>query len=163
MHVEVKCLSQMADVSSRRSLFVVIVSATRLVFFRVMKGKTAADARRFLHDLERACPLWIRKILTDNVKKFTDRLFGLRKRSPTGQHEFDELCGDLGNEHRLLPPHHPQTNGMVERFNGRIEEVQQNHHFNSGEELETTLHATCWFTISNSHNQPWAARRPCRQ
>ena len=35
---------------------------------------------------------------------------------------------------------HPQTNGMVERFNGRIEEVLQSHHFRSGEELETTLH-----------------------
>jgi len=29
---------------------------------------------------------------------------------------------------------------MVERFNGRIEEVRQSHHFHSGEELETTLH-----------------------
>ena len=35
---------------------------------------------------------------------------------------------------------HPQTNGMVERFNGRIAEVLQSHHFRSGEELETTLH-----------------------
>ena len=34
----------------------------------------------------------------------------------------------------------PQTNGMVERFNGRIEEVLQSHHFPSGEDLETTLH-----------------------
>ena len=29
---------------------------------------------------------------------------------------------------------------MVERFNGRIEEVLQSHHFRSGAELETTLH-----------------------
>jgi hypothetical protein len=29
---------------------------------------------------------------------------------------------------------------MVERFNGRIEEVLQSHHFRSGEEMETTLH-----------------------
>ena len=35
---------------------------------------------------------------------------------------------------------HPQTNGMVERFNGRIEEVLRSHYFHSGEELETTLH-----------------------
>jgi hypothetical protein len=34
---------------------------------------------------------------------------------------------------------HPLTNGMVERFNGRIEDVLQSHHFRSDEELETTL------------------------
>lgn len=56
-------------------------------------------------------------------KEFTDRLFGLRKRAATGEHEFDKLCTELGIEHRLTPPKSPQTNGMVERFNGRIEEV----------------------------------------
>ena len=33
----------------------------------------------------------------------------------------------------------PQTNGMVERFNGRIEDVLQSHRFQSGEDLEQTL------------------------
>ena len=140
LHVDVKYLPQLADETSRRSLFVAIDRATRWVSVRVYGAKTAANARRFLRDLERACPLRIRTVLTDNGKEFTDRLFGLRKRSPTGQHEFDRLRADLGIEHRLAPPQHPQTNGMVERFNGRIEEVLQSHHFRSGEELETTLH-----------------------
>ena len=73
-------------------------------------------------------------------KAFTDRLFGLRKRAATGKHEFDQLCADLGIEHRPAPPQHPQTNGKVERFNGRIEEVLQSHHFRSGEDLQATLH-----------------------
>jgi len=140
LHVDVKYLPQMADETSRRYLFVAIDRATRWVFIRVFKSKTAANARRFLRDLERACPIRIRTVLTDNGKEFTDRLFGLRKRAATGKHEFDQLCTDLGIEHRLAPPQHPQTNGMVERFNGRIEEVLQSHHFRSGEELETTLH-----------------------
>ncbi|MBB1493308.1 hypothetical protein H5395_17840, partial [Paracoccus sp. MC1854] len=67
-----------------------------------------------------------------------DRLFGLRRRSPTGNHEFDRLCDDLGIEHPLAPMH-PQTNGMVERFNGRIEDVLQSHRFHSGEDLEQTI------------------------
>jgi hypothetical protein len=33
---------------------------------------------------------------------------------------------------------------MVERFNGRIEDVLQSHHFQSGEELEATLHRYVW-------------------
>jgi transposase InsO family protein len=77
-------------------------------------------------------------------KEFTDRLFGLRRRAATGEHEFDKLCTELGIEHRLTPPKSPQTNGMVERFNGRIEEVLQSHHFRSGEELETTLNRYVW-------------------
>ena len=34
---------------------------------------------------------------------------------------------------------HPQTNGMVERFNGRITEVLATHRFDSRADLETTL------------------------
>jgi len=33
----------------------------------------------------------------------------------------------------------PQTNAMVERFNGRIEDVLQSHRFRSGEDLEQTI------------------------
>jgi transposase InsO family protein len=139
-HLDVKYLTQMADETSRRYLFVAIDRATRWVFIRVFKPKTAANARRFLCDLERACPIRIRTVLTDNGQEFTDRLFGLRKCSPIGQHEFDHLCTELCIEHRLAPPQHLQTNGMVERFNGRIEEMVQSHHFHSGEEMEATLH-----------------------
>ena len=34
----------------------------------------------------------------------------------------------------------PQTNGMVERFNGRISDVLQSHHFVNGEDLAQTLY-----------------------
>jgi transposase InsO family protein len=68
----------------------------------------------------------------------------LRKRIATGKHEFDRLCTELNIEHRLTPPRSPQTNGMVERFNGRIEDVLQSHHFRSGEELDATLHRYVW-------------------
>ena len=66
-----------ADETSRRYLFVAIDRATRWVFIRIYNSKTAANARRFLRDLERTCPMRIRTILTDNGKEFTDRLFGL--------------------------------------------------------------------------------------
>ncbi|WP_026609610.1 integrase core domain-containing protein, partial [Methylocaldum szegediense] len=52
----------------------------------------------------------------------------------------DRLCTEQGIEHRLIPPGRPQTNGLVERFNGRIEEVLQTHHFDSTADLDTTLH-----------------------
>jgi transposase InsO family protein len=105
----------------------------------IYPAQTAANARRFLRYLARAAPMKITRVLTDNGKAFTDRLFGLRKRVATGQHEFDQLCTDLGIEHRLTPPMRPKTNGMVERFNGRIEDVLQSHRFQSGEDLEQTI------------------------
>ena len=74
----------------------------------------------------------------DNVKEFTERLSGLRKRVQSGKHEFDKLCTALDIRHRLTPPRSPQTNGMVERFNVRIEDGLQSQHFQSGEELEAS-------------------------
>jgi hypothetical protein len=62
------------------------------VFIGIYNNETAANARRFLRDLERACPLRIRTILTDNGKEFTDRLFGLRKRAATGKQGIDTRC-----------------------------------------------------------------------
>jgi len=46
LHVDVKYLPQMADETSRRYLFVAIDRATRWVFIRDYKSKTAANARR---------------------------------------------------------------------------------------------------------------------
>ena len=152
LHVDVKYLPQMADETTRRYLFVAIDRATRWVFVRIMPAKTAANARRFLRDLHRACPIRIAKILTDRAigtplvretmargKEFTDRLFASRARAPSGTHEFDQLCTELGIEHRLTPPKSPQTNGMVERFNGRISDVLKTNRFDSALDLEQTL------------------------
>ena len=139
VHMDVKYLPQMQDESSRRYLFVAIDRATRWVFVQLKSNKTAASAQAFLKALHKACPLRITKLLTDNGKEFTDRLFASREREPSGNHEFDQLCQELGIEHRLTKPRTPRTNGMVERFNGRIADVLKTHRFNSREDMEQTL------------------------
>jgi len=65
-------------------------------------NKTAANARRFLRELERACQCGSH-ILYRQRKEFTDRLFGLRKTGADGKHEFRQaLCTEpLDIEHRL--------------------------------------------------------------
>ncbi len=92
-----------------------------------------------LNRLERAAPMKIVKLLTDNGSQFTDR-FTSKKREPTGCHDFD-VRTELDIKHSPCPPLHPQTNGMVERFNGRISEreVVSQTRFASATELETTL------------------------
>ncbi len=149
LHVDVKYLPQMADETTRRYLFVAMDRATRGVFIPIKANKTAASAKSFLAAWHRACPIKIGNLLTDNGKEFTDRLFGSREKTASGDHEFDQLCQALGIEHRLTPPRRPQTNGMVERFNGRIAEVLATHRFNSAQDLETTLLRYAW--LYNHH------------
>ena len=96
LHIDVKYLPQMADEERRRYLFVAIDRATRWVFIRIYSAKTAANARRFLRDLDRAAPMKITRVLTDNGREFTDRLLGLRRRHATGAHQVDLLCAERG-------------------------------------------------------------------
>jgi transposase InsO family protein len=49
------------------------------------------------------------------------------------------LCQALGIEHRLTKPRTPKTNGMVERFNGRISDVLKTNRFNFALDMEQTL------------------------
>lgn len=139
LHMDVKYLPQMQDETKRRYLFVAIDRATRWVFVQIKPAKTAAGAKAFLRALHKACPIKITRLLTDNGKEFTDRLFASHARAPSGNHELDLLCEQLGIEHRLTQPRTPRTNGMVERFNGRIADVLKTHRFNSAEDLEQTL------------------------
>uniref|UniRef100_UPI0037D9CE0C IS481 family transposase n=6 Tax=Tepidimonas taiwanensis TaxID=307486 RepID=UPI0037D9CE0C len=150
IHIDVKYLPQMADETRRRYLFVAIDRATRWVFIALYASKSARNARAFLKSLLTACPIKINKILTDNGKEFTARLLG----QPSATHAFESLCEALGIEHRTTRVRRPQTNGMVERFNGRIEEVLRSHHFISGEDLEKTLLRYAWLY---NHQLPQAA------
>lgn len=130
VHVDIKYLPQMPDETSRRYLFVAIDRATRWVFLHIygdMSDKSSVD---FLRRLKLASPIKIIKLLTDNGSQFTDR-FTTKDRKPGGQHAFDKVCTSMGIEHRLAPPRHPQTNGMVERFDGRISELLQQTRFDS--------------------------------
>lgn len=149
VHLDVKYLLQMQDEDRRRYVFVAIDRATRWVHVRLMKDKSAASAKRFLKSLDEAAPFHLRTILTDNGKGLTDRFFASRQRAATGEHEFDQLCTALGIEHRLTPVRRPQTNGMVERFNGRISEALRSHHFQSSADLEATLKRYVW--LYNQH------------
>ena len=138
LHMDIKYLPQMPDESERRYLFVAIDRATRWVFMHIYADQSENSSVDFLSRLEQKAPMKIIKLLTDNGSQFTDR-FTSKKREPTGLHKFDVRCKALNIEHRLCPPRHPQTNGMVERFNGRIADVLKTHRFNSAEDLEQTL------------------------
>lgn len=149
LHVDVKYLPQMPDEDQKRYLFVAIDRATRWVYLEVRQHQSARDAKDFLQHVHERAPFRIKTLLTDNGKTFTDRFVAGGERQPTGQHRVDRFCTRHGIDHRLIPPYRPQTNGMVERFNGRVSDVLKTHRFNSREDLEATLKRYCW--LYNNH------------
>jgi len=148
VHLDVKYLPQLPGEAHRRYLFVAIDRATRWVYLEIHPEKTAQCATAFLERLTAAAPFTIAKLLTDNGAEFTDR-FLKGGDQPSGQHDFDQACTEHHIEHRLIPPRHPQTNGMVERFNGRISEILTTTHFNASEDLTQTLER--YLHIYNHH------------
>ena len=85
---DLKYLPRMANETSRGYLIVAINWASRWVFIGIYRNKTAATARRFLGDLERACPIRIHTILT-----------GMARRSPTA---FSVCAGALPHDSTCL-------------------------------------------------------------
>jgi len=149
VHVDVKYLPQMIDEPSHGYLFVAIDRATRWVYLEILPDKTAKSAAEFLARLVQKAPFTIVKLLTDNGKEFTDRFSAGGEREPSGNHLFDKVCTENKIEHRLIKPKQPQTNGMVERFNGRIADILQTTRFDSRNDLKQTLQN--YLVLYNQH------------
>jgi len=110
VHVDVKHLPKLhvgGGAFRKRYLFVAIDRRSRLVHLAVKDDNTEQSALAFLDEAAAALPFRIRYLLTDRGSCFTADAFEAR-------------CLALGIEHRKTRPYSPQTNGMVERFNGRI-------------------------------------------
>jgi len=87
---------------------VAIDRRSRSVHLAVKDDETEASARAFLREALAAFPFRITRILTDRGSCFTAE-------------GFEGLCRGLGVEHRKTRPYTPRTNGMTERFNGRVQ------------------------------------------
>ena len=92
----------------KRYLFVAIDRRSRSVHLAVKDDETEASARAFLEEALAAFPFRVTHLLTDRGSCFTAE-------------GFEKLCRELGIEHRKTKPYTPRTNGMVERFNGRVQ------------------------------------------
>jgi len=138
VHIDIKYLPQLPDETQRRYLYVAIDRASRWVYFQVRAERSKRAGGAFVANAVKAAPFYITHILTDNDGAFTDRL-NQPNGEPSGRHPVDQLCASHGVAHRLIPPRRPQTNGMVERFNGRISEVLAALHLYDRSDLEATL------------------------
>ena len=110
-------------------MLVAIDRATRYVWVKVLPRRTAATVTQAVEEFLAAFPHTVHTFLTDNDGAFTDRFAVHKKGKPAGQpsgtHRLDRVCRAQGIKHRLIRPYHPQTNGMVERFNRRLNDALQ--------------------------------------
>ncbi len=111
VHVGVKHLPKLrtADGAWReRFLFVAIDRRSRFVHLAVRDDETERSAVDFLEEAVRAFPFRVTHVLTDRGSCFT-------------ADGFEKACRELRVERRKTRPCTPRTNGMAERFNGRVQ------------------------------------------
>jgi transposase InsO family protein len=111
VHMDVKHLPKLRTAGGewrKRFLFVAIDRHSRSVHLAVKDDETEASAKAFLGEALAALPFRVTRVLTDRGSCFTAE-------------GFENACRALGVEHRKTRPYTPRTNGMVERFNGRVQ------------------------------------------
>jgi transposase InsO family protein len=110
VHIDVKHLPRLrtADgIVRKRFLYVAIDRCSRFVHLAVYDAENAANAAAFPKETRKAFPFRITHVLADRGSCFT-------------ADEFERTCAKDKVIHRKTKPYTPQTNGMVERFNGRV-------------------------------------------
>ena len=129
VHVDVKHLPKLRDrdgVQRKRYLYVAIDRASRFGHLAVKDDETAASATAFLQDMLAAFPFRVTHVLTDRGSCFT-------------ADAFEQACAAHDVTHRKTRPYTPRTNGMVERFNGRIQREVLGITIYSHQDLEVLL------------------------
>src|SRR3712207_30496 len=130
VHVDVKHLPKLRDkegVTCKCFLFVAIDRCSRWVHLAVKDDETTASAVAFLEEAVQAFPFTVTHILTDRGSCFT-------------ADGFEVVCREAGVQHRKTRPYTPKTNGMVERFNGRVQREVLGITIYSHADLEILLH-----------------------
>jgi transposase InsO family protein len=145
VHVDVKHLPKLRDRDGvarkrylrKRYLYVAIDRASRFVHLAVKDDETERSAVAFLKEAIQAFPFQVTHVLTDRGSCFT-------------ADGFERAWETLDVAHRTTRPYTPKTNGMVERFNGRVQREVLGITVYSHRDLDTLL---------RGFNQAYNARR----
>jgi len=131
----------------RYYIFTCIDRVTKIAFIWITNRKTMEMGKQFLEKVIAFYPYAIHYILTDNGPEFSYK-FLPKRRQTKKEHPFDTICKKNRIEHRTIKFRHPWTNGMVERFNGKVKgKVIKRYIFEGKEDLEVKL--ICYL---NSYN-----------
>nr|WP_246777053.1 DDE-type integrase/transposase/recombinase [Microvirga sp. VF16] len=111
VHMDIKHLPKLQTTNGecrKRYLSVALDRCSRWVHLAVYDDELTGSAIAFLKAAIRAAPFKITHVLTDRGSCFT-------------ANGFEAVCRKLKVEHRKTRPYTPQTNGLAERFNGRVQ------------------------------------------
>lgn len=126
LHIDSFILTCLAGQSNRQSqrqhCFVAIDRATRMVFLAVYDSCASEAACHFLERCRQYFPFALHTILTDNGGQYTLKANAPAQYKAGRKRPFERLCARFGITHKTTRPYHPQTNGLVERANGLIQE-----------------------------------------
>jgi transposase InsO family protein len=111
LHLDLKYLYRWPN-SRREYAFAVVDDFTREAVAHIRPDRTSGEAASFLEQVVTTLPYRIEAVMTDNDLIFTMRYAFHSQR----QTRFQQACRGLGIQHWLARPHHPQSNGKVERF-----------------------------------------------
>lgn len=152
LHLDLKYLYRWPK-SSREYAFAGVDDFTREAVAHICPDRTSPDAATFLEKVVSALPYRIEAVLTDNDLIFTMRYSFHSQR----QTRFQQVCRSLGIEHWLARPHHPESNGKVERFFRTLDEECFNiHRPRSSEERIRDLEEFVWYY---NHQRPHLSLR----
>jgi hypothetical protein len=98
INLNIQPLPKVAQDDTQQYLFVAIDMATHWLYFEMSDKNDAKFAELFLHNLAKAAPFIITRILTLKNNTFTD---STDEQKPTGDHPFDQACSKLDIQHIL--------------------------------------------------------------
>ena len=131
-------------------LLVAIERTSKFAFVELHENVQRRTAGDFLRRLAAAVPYRIHTVLTDNGTHFTtpgnvssaapDIKAAIDAGEAFWAHAFEYACAQLDIDHRLTKPHHPWTNGQVERMNRTIKEAAvKRYHYETHDQFRTHL------------------------
>ena len=114
-HIDTFDLPNPPDDSDRRHLFVAMDQATRWVYVRWHRARPEACSADFPHQLGKASPMSVQRIITDCSFGIEGRSTGIC-RPHSGRQLLEFACLSMRIELRISAPLRPTECGMVERF-----------------------------------------------
>jgi transposase-like protein len=122
-------------------LFTCIDRVSKVAYVWVSERKTKEMGARFLRKVLSFYLYPVHYILTDNGFEFCYDALPKGKKT-TKVHPFTKLCRKYRIQHRRIKFRHPWTNGMIERFNGKVRKnVLRKYLFSDVDDLKEKLTA----------------------